>query len=88
MAPGGDGDFELGADAVVGGDQERVLVTSGLEVEKAAKTAQIGIRARSRRRGGEGLDGLHKPRASVDIDARLAVSVAVAGLFAHWTGAQ
>ena len=43
---GVDGDLELGADAVIGGDQHRIDETGRLEVEQAAKAADFGIGAR------------------------------------------
>jgi hypothetical protein len=42
---GVDGDPQLGADAVGRGDQQRILVAGGLEVEQRAETAQAGFRA-------------------------------------------
>ncbi len=45
MQAGVDGDLELGADAVGGGHQHRVLEARGLEVEQAAKAADFGIGA-------------------------------------------
>ena len=43
---GVDGDLELGADAVGGGDQDRVLEARGLEVEQRAEAAELGVGAR------------------------------------------
>ena len=48
VAGGFDGDFHLGADAVVGGNEDRIGVPGGLEVEQAAKTADLGVGARTR----------------------------------------
>ena len=73
MAPGGDGDLQLGADAVVGGDQQGVAEARRLEVEEAAETAQAGIRAAARGRAGQGLDGLDQGVAGIDVDARILV---------------
>ena len=39
MNAGFDGELELGADAVGGGDQHRVLEAASLEVEQAAEAA-------------------------------------------------
>ena len=47
---GVDGDLELGADAVVGGDQDRIAEAGALEVEQAAEAAEIGVRAGPARR--------------------------------------
>ena len=49
MQAGLDRDLELGADAVGGGDQDRVLEAGGLEVEQAAEAADLGIGARRAR---------------------------------------
>jgi len=75
VAAGGDGDLELGADAIGGGDQDRVLVARGLEVEERAETAKTGSRARARRRPGERLDCLDQGIASIDVDAGGAVRI-------------
>jgi hypothetical protein len=40
-----DGELELGADAVIGGDQQGVAVARRLEVEEAAEAAQRRVRA-------------------------------------------
>ena len=45
---GFDRDLELGADAVGGGDQDRILEARRLQVEEAAETADPGVRARPR----------------------------------------
>ena len=44
-----DGDLQLGADAVGGGDQQRVVVAGGLQVEQGAEAAQTRIGAGPRR---------------------------------------
>ena len=47
VVPAGlDGDLQLGADAVVGGDQDRVLEAGPLEIEQRAEAAEVGIGAR------------------------------------------
>ncbi len=68
-----DGDLELGAHAIVGRDQDRVLEAGPLQVEQRAEAAEIGIRAGPPRCLGERLDGLHQRVAGIDIDAALAV---------------
>ena len=45
-----DGDLQLGADAVIGGDQHRIGEAGGLEVEQAAEAADLAIGARPARR--------------------------------------
>jgi hypothetical protein len=71
-----DGDFELGADAVGGRDQQRVAQAGRLQVEQRAKAAEPGIGAAPPRRPRQRLDGLDQGIAGVNIDARLAVAVA------------
>ena len=75
-----DRDLDLGADAVVGGDQHRVLEARALEVEQAAEAADLGVGARPRGRLHQRLDQLHHAVAGVDIDAGLRIGEA---LFAH-----
>jgi len=70
---GGDGDLELGADAVGAGDQHRILVAGRLEVEDGAETAEIRGDARAPGRGGERPDGLDEGVPGVDVDARVLV---------------
>jgi len=54
MQAGGDGDLELGADAVGGGDQDGVLEAGGLGVEQRAEAAQRGGGAGPGRSLGQG----------------------------------
>ena len=68
-----DGDLELGADAVVGRDQDRVDEAGALQVEEAAEAAEIGVRTRPACRPDERLDRLDQPVPGVDVDARLAI---------------
>ena len=75
--PGLDGDLELGADAVGGRHQHRVLEPGGGQVEQPAETAQIGIGARPARRPGGGRDARHQRLAGVDIHARVFIGEAV-----------
>ena len=51
--PALDGDLDLGADAVVGRDQDRVDEARRLEVEQAAEAADLGIGAGPARRADE-----------------------------------
>ena len=43
-----DRELELGADAVVGGDQQRVGIAGRLGIEEPAEAADLGVRARAR----------------------------------------
>ena len=70
---GVDGDLQLGADAVSGGDQHRIAVAGGLEVEQAAETADFGVGAGPPRRAHERLDRLDKGISGVDIDAGIGI---------------
>src|SRR5205085_5572677 len=54
VPPGFDRELELGPDPVVGRDQQRIAVAGRLEVEKTAKTAQLGVRARPGSRARQG----------------------------------
>ena len=73
VPPGLDGDLDLGADAVVGGDQHRVAKAGRLQVEQRAEAAEIGACARPRRRPGQRLDRLDKRIARIDVDAGLGI---------------
>ena len=53
-----DGDLQLGADAVGGGDQQRVVVAGRLQVEQRAEAAQRRLRARPAGGLGQRLDRL------------------------------
>jgi hypothetical protein len=75
-----DGDLELGADAVGGADQDRVLEAGGLQVEQRAEAAQAGIRAGAAGGLGERLDGLDQRLAGIDVDAGIAVGQALLGV--------
>ena len=68
-----DGDLELGAHAVVRGDEDRVVEAGGLQIEQAAETTEVGVRAGTSRRPGQRLDGLDQRLARVDVDAGNAV---------------
>jgi hypothetical protein len=79
---GVDGDAQLGADAVGGGDQQRVVVAGGLQVEQGSETAQSGLRAGAAGGLGQGFDRLDQGVAGVDINTGLGVGEAVL-LVAH-----
>ena len=73
VAPGGDGDLQLGADTVVGGDQQGIAKSRRLEIEKAAEAPKSGIGAAAGGRAGKRLDGLDQGIAGIDVDARVLV---------------
>jgi len=81
VAPGGDGDLQLGADAVVGGDQQGVAESGRLEVEEAAKTAEPRVGAAAGGRAGQRLDSLDQGIAGIDVDAGILVSQLVVARF-------
>ncbi len=77
IEPGVDRDLELGADAIGGGHQHRVLEARGLEVEQPAEAAQGGIGAGpARGLGGRG-DARDQRLAGIDVDAGVLVGEAV-----------
>ena len=65
--PAFDCDHQLGADAVVGGNQNRVAIAGPLQVEQAAEATEIGIGAGTAGALDEGLDGLDQTIAGIDI---------------------
>ena len=73
VVAGFDGDLELGADAVVGGDQNGVFEAGGLQIEQAAKAAEVGIGARPAGGPHQRLDGFDEAVAGIDVDAGIAV---------------
>ncbi len=78
MPAGFDRQLELGSDAVIGRDQQRIAIAGRLEVEEAAEAAERGVGARPRGRPGQRRDRPDQRIAGGDRDARLGVSVAVA----------
>ena len=74
MQAGLDRDLDLGADAIGGGDQNRVLEARGLQVEQAAEAADLGIGARARGGADHRLDEVDQPVAGIDVDAGICVS--------------
>ena len=80
MQAGLDRDLHLGADAVGGGDQNRILEARGLEVEQPAKAANLGVSAGTGGRTHHRLDEVDQPIARIDIDARIRVSEPVFAL--------
>ena len=77
---GGDGDFQLGADPVGGGDQDGIAETRGLQIEQRAEAAEAGRGAAARRAGGQRLDRLNQSRSRIDIDAGIAIAAGVYGV--------
>ncbi len=75
--PGLDGDHQLGADAVRGRDQQRIVVAGGLQVEQRPEAAQRRIGARPARGLRQRLDRFDERIARVDVDAGLGVGQAV-----------
>ena len=70
-----DGELDLGADAVVAGDQQRVLVAGGLQIEERAETAEFGVRAGARCHPRERADRLDQRVAGGDVYPRLGVGI-------------
>jgi len=77
MAAGLDGDFQLGADAVGGADQDRILEPRRLQIEQRAEAAQAGGGTGPRGGPGEWLDGLDQRLAGIDVDTRVAIGQAI-----------
>ena len=63
------GELELGADAVGGGHEHRLLAGAGFELEQPAEAADIGQDTLDGRPGHEGLDARNQGVAGVDIHA-------------------
>lgn len=74
-----DGELELCPDAIVRGDQERVVEPRRLQVEKAAKSAEISVSSGAAGGARHGGDHPHQRIAGGDIDARLGISIGAAG---------
>ena len=70
-----DGEFQLGTDAVIGRDQQRVVETRCLQVEKAAKSAEISIGSGSARGLGQRRNRADQGVAGFDRDASLGVGI-------------
>src|SRR6185503_1742349 len=58
-----DRDLHLCADAIVGGDQDRVDEPRRLEIEQSAETAKLRARSRTSSGSGERADSVHDPIA-------------------------
>ena len=70
---GFDGELQLGADAVIGGDQHRVLVAAGLEIEKTAEAAKAESAPLRRVDLRQRLDLIDQLIAGGDVDAGVGV---------------
>ena len=68
-----DGDLDLGAHAIIGGDQDRVGETGRLQIEQTAKAADFGVGAGAARGAHQWLDAVDHLVACVDIDASLSI---------------
>ena len=78
-----DGDLDLGADAIICGDEDRVLEAGGLEVEQAAEAADFRVGAGTARGTDGRLDQLDHFIAGIDVDACLRVGEAALGFVLH-----
>ncbi len=69
-----DGELHLRADAIVGGDEDRIAKSRGLQIEEAAEEpADFGVGARPARCAHQRFDLLDHRIASLDIDAGLGI---------------
>ena len=73
-----DRELQLGADAVGGGDQDRVGEAGRLQVEQRAEAAQAAQHAGPRGGARQRLDRLDQRIAGIDIDAGRAIGQAIA----------
>jgi hypothetical protein len=80
MLAGGNGYFELGADAVGGRDQDGVAIARSLQVEQRSEAAEAGGSAAARGAGCQGFDCLDECRSRIDIDAGIAITAGVYGV--------
>jgi hypothetical protein len=83
VLPGGDRDLELGANAVGGRDQNRILEARRLEIEQRAEAAEPCARTRPRRGARERLDRFDERVSRVDVDAGGTVAVGLYGVLAR-----
>ncbi len=73
MQPGLDSDLDLGADAIGGGHQDRILEARRLEVEQAAEAADLSIGAGARGGAHHRLDHVDQAVAGIDVDPGIGV---------------
>jgi hypothetical protein len=69
MLAAGDGELELGANAIGSGDEQGIAIASGLEIEEGAEAAEPGGAPGSRGGAGQRLDRLDQGIAGIDVDA-------------------
>ena len=69
-----DRELDLGADAVIRRNKDRIDETRRLEIEKAAEAADLRVGARPPRCAHQRLDFLDHGIAGIDIDARIGIS--------------
>ena len=74
MQAGFDRDLDLGADAIGGRDQNRILEAGGLQIEQSAEPADFGVGTGARGGPNHRLDQIDQPIARIDIDAGIRVS--------------
>jgi hypothetical protein len=68
-----DGDLELGADAIIGRDENGIDKAGRLEIEQPTKAADLAIGAGAAGGTNCGLDGFYKGITRIDVDAGLLV---------------
>jgi hypothetical protein len=66
--------LELGADAVIGGDEQGVVIARRLQIEEAAEAAKLGIGAGARGRSCKRADCLDQRIAGGNRDAGIGIS--------------
>ena len=74
MLSGFNRDLEFGTDAVIRGNQNGIVKTSSLEIEKSAKATKIAVRPRSSCGFHERFDCLNQCVPSINIDPCILVS--------------
>ena len=74
-----DRQFQLGADAVIGRDQQRIGEARRLQVEETTKAAQIGVGARPACRLGHRADRADQRVARGDRNASIGIGIGRAG---------
>ena len=74
MTAGFDGDLDLGDDPVIGGNEHRIAIAAGLEIEEGAEPAECRIRTRPPGRAGERPDRLDQRVAGRNINARIGIA--------------
>ena len=79
-----DRDLQLGADAVIGGDENRIGKACRLEVEQPAEAADLAVGAGTARRAHCRLDLLDQEVSGIDVDARIAIGQTVLSQTGSW----